>query len=123
VGVATASGRLFLEVVTPAAVARLVQRHAALAGAVPVPAVLAASDDGVLVLPGLPGAPMRTLLAGNGAGLRDPAHLDTLLDGLRQRSRPARRGGGHTVTPRPGPGIMPACWPRRPGRRGRGWRH
>jgi hypothetical protein len=47
-----------------------------------VPPVLAATPDGVLVLPGLPGTPMRTLLAGHGAGLPDPAHLDALLDAL-----------------------------------------
>ena len=79
---ATASGRLFLKVVAPSAVQRLVQRHAALAGAVPVPEVLTATADGVLVLPGLPGTPMRTLLAGDGAGLPAPAHLDALLDAL-----------------------------------------
>ena len=78
----TTSGRLFLKVVAPSTVDRLVQRHTALAGTVPVPPVLAATPDGVLVLPGLPGTPMRTLLTGDGAGLPDPAHLDALLDAL-----------------------------------------
>jgi hypothetical protein len=82
VEVTTTAGRLFLKVVAPPAAGRLVERHTALAGAVPVPEVLAVTDDGVLVLPGLPGTPMRTLLAGDGVGLPDPAHLDALLDAL-----------------------------------------
>jgi hypothetical protein len=81
VEVTTTAGR-FLEVVARPAAGRLVERHTALAGAVPVPEVLAVTDDGVLVLPGLPGTPMRTLPAGDGAGLPDPAHLDALLDAL-----------------------------------------
>lgn len=78
----TPDGPLFLKVVRPAAVARLVARHAVLAGAVPVPPVLASTEDGVVVLPGLPGTPMRELLAGDGAGLPGAAALDALLDAL-----------------------------------------
>jgi aminoglycoside phosphotransferase (APT) family kinase protein len=63
-------------------VARLVERHAVLAGPVPVPPVLASTDDGVVVLPGLPGTPMRALLSGDGTGLPGATVLDALLDAL-----------------------------------------
>ncbi len=76
------AGALFLKVVRPSAVQRLVERHAVLDRAVPVPPVLGSTDDGVVVLPGLGGKPMRTLLAGDGAGLPDAAALDALLDAL-----------------------------------------
>jgi hypothetical protein len=78
----TGTGTLFLKVVRPAAVGRLVERHAVLDGAVPVPPVLAATDDGVVVLPGLAGTPMRELVAGDGAGLPSATALDALLDAL-----------------------------------------
>ncbi|MGY1752828.1 aminoglycoside phosphotransferase family protein [Blastococcus sp. SYSU D01042] len=78
----TGTGTLFLKVVRPSAVARLVERHAILHGAVPVPSVLASTDDGVVVLPGLPGTPMRRLVAGDGDGLPGARTLDALLDAL-----------------------------------------
>lgn len=78
----SAAGSTFLKVVRPVAVGRLVERHAVLAGAVPVPPVLAATDDGVVALPGLGGTPMRELIAGVGAGLPDATTLDALLDAL-----------------------------------------
>jgi hypothetical protein len=83
---ATGSGSLFLKIVRPVAVARLVERHAVLTGAVPVPPVLATTDDGVVVLPALPGTPMRDLLVGDGAGLPDAGALDALLDRLPERA-------------------------------------
>ena len=52
----TSTGPVFLKVVRPSALSRLVERHRILAGSVPVPRVLAGTDDGVLVLPGLPGS-------------------------------------------------------------------
>ena len=78
----TGAGSLFLKVVRPVAAARLVERHAVLHGSVPVPPVLGCTDDGVVVLPGLSGTPMRELLAGDGRGLPDAAGLDSLLDAL-----------------------------------------
>lgn len=78
----TGTGTLFLKVVRPVAAARLVERHAVLDGAVPVPPVLGCTEDGVVVLPGLAGTPMRRLIAGDGAGLPDAATLDALLDAL-----------------------------------------
>jgi hypothetical protein len=82
VQVTTATGPLFLKVVRPGAVARMVERHAVLDGAVPSPPVLATTGDGVVVLPGLPGDPMRPIVAGNGRELPDAAELDRLLDAL-----------------------------------------
>ncbi len=114
------SGTLFLKVVRPSAVARLVERHAVLDGAVPVPPVLGATDDGVVVLPGLSGTPMRELIAGDGAGLPGAAALDALLDALPaaaagvtavSRSRPGDahgRAGDHaTVLSMVAPELSP----------------
>lgn len=78
----TGEGSLFLKVVRPSAVDQLVARHAVLAGAVPTPPVLTATTDGVVVLPGLTGTPMRALLSGNGGPLPDADELDRVLDAL-----------------------------------------
>jgi len=98
----TARSRLFLKVMRPSAVERLVARHRLLAGAVPVPPVLTATADGVVVLPGLPGTSLRALLAGNGAGLPDPAALDEILDALPPAvaglSTPGRRVPGDALS-------------------------
>jgi aminoglycoside phosphotransferase len=82
VEVTSGAGPLFLKVVRPAAVGRMVERHAVLDGAVPSPPVLGSTDDGVVVLPGLPGHPMRPLVAGDGHGLPDAVELDRVLDAL-----------------------------------------
>lgn len=89
----SSAGPLFLKVVRPAARTRLAERHRVLADAVPVPPVLAATDDGVLVLPGLPGEPMRPLLAGDGRGLPAPAELDRLLDAFPAAAADLRPAG------------------------------
>jgi Phosphotransferase enzyme family len=78
----TSDGPVFLKVVRPAALGPMVARHAAMDGAVPAPAVLTTVDDGVLVLPGLPGTPMRPLVAGDGRGLPDPAEPERVVDAL-----------------------------------------
>ena len=78
----TTTGVLFLKVVRPVALPRMVERHVALDGAVPSPPLLATTEDGVLVLDGLPGTPMRGLIAGDGRGLPDAAELDRVLEGL-----------------------------------------
>ncbi|MPQ98776.1 phosphotransferase [Modestobacter sp. I12A-02628] len=82
VEVTSARGTWYLKVVRPRAAAPLAERHAVLGSGAPVPPVLAGTPDGVLVLPGLPGTPMRALLAGDGAGLPDLAAVDAVLDAL-----------------------------------------
>jgi hypothetical protein len=77
------AGDTYVKVVRPAAVQALVERHAALAGSVPVPEVLHATDDGVVVLPALPGRPW---VPGPGGH----AQLSALLDALPEVDRPAR---------------------------------
>jgi hypothetical protein len=89
----TPDGRWFLKVVRPRVAGRLVHRHALLSGRVPVPPVLAATDDGVVVLPGLGGTPLRELLAGDGAGLPGAAALDAVLDALPPELANASPGG------------------------------
>jgi hypothetical protein len=84
--------RLYAKVVRPSAVATLRRRHDLLAPHLPVPPVLAATPDGLLVLPELSGTPLRTLLARD-APLPTPEALDALLDGLPEDllGLPARR--------------------------------
>ncbi|MGY1772850.1 hypothetical protein [Blastococcus sp. SYSU D00813] len=94
------AGRWFLKVVRPAAAPPLAARHRALAAAVPVPPVVAASEDGVLVLPGLPGTPMRTALGGDPAALPPPEHLAALLDALPAIEAPAGRRDPTDPVPR-----------------------
>lgn len=89
----SSAGPFFLKVVRPAVLGRLAERHRVLAGAVLVPPVLAATDDGVLVLPGLPGEPMRPLLAGDGRGLPSPAELERLLDAFPAAAADLRPAG------------------------------
>ena len=73
--------RRYAKVVWPSAVAKLRRRHDLLAPQLPVPSVLAASSDGLLLLPEVAGTPLRTLLARD-APVPAPATLDALLDGL-----------------------------------------
>jgi hypothetical protein len=82
VQVTTAAEDLFLKVVRPAAQPRMVELHRLLDGVVPAPPLLATTDDGVLVLAGLPGTPMRALLTGDGHGLPTATELERVLDGL-----------------------------------------
>ncbi|NEK84428.1 aminoglycoside phosphotransferase family protein [Blastococcus saxobsidens] len=91
VEVSSPAGRWFLKVVRPTAAAGLAARHTAIAAVVPAPPVLAATDDGVLVLPGLPGTPMRVALSGDAQQLPDPLALEALLDRLPVIGGPARR--------------------------------
>ena len=91
VEVASPAGRWFLKVVRPAQVAGLAARYDALAAAVPVPPVRAATDDGVVVLPAVPGTPMRRALTGDATRLPPPAALEALLDRLPVVDGPRRR--------------------------------
>jgi Phosphotransferase enzyme family len=88
----TPEGRWFLKIVRPGATDELVRRHRLLDGSVPVPPVLATTDDGVVVLPGLDGTPLRNLLSGDGAGLPDACALDAVLDALPPELAEHRRG-------------------------------
>jgi hypothetical protein len=100
VEVTSPAGRWFLKVVRPTAVADLAARHATLSAAVPVPPVLAATGDGVVVLPGLPGTPMRAALAGDPAALPEPATLEALLDALPSVPAPPSRRDPADPVPR-----------------------
>ena len=75
--------RTFLKVLPPARAARVARRMAAAGAAgVPVPAVRAAPERGVLLLASVPGLPWRALLAGPEAAALDPARVAALLDRL-----------------------------------------
>ncbi|KYK08218.1 phosphotransferase [Micrococcus sp. CH7] len=75
--------RTFLKVLPPARAARVARRMAAAGAAgVPVPAVRAAPERGVLPLASVPGLPWRALLAGPEAAALDPARVAALLDRL-----------------------------------------
>jgi len=75
-------GRLFLKVVRPEAVEALHRTHRALAASLPVPDSLGWSEDGVLVLPGLPGRTIRELLRSGHSQLPAPASIGALLNRL-----------------------------------------
>ncbi|GAA1287619.1 hypothetical protein GCM10009609_62560 [Pseudonocardia aurantiaca] len=73
--------RLYAKVVRPSAVAALRARHDLLAEHMPVPRPLACTPDGLLVMPELPGTPLRALLDGD-IPPPGPAALTSLLDTL-----------------------------------------
>lgn len=70
---------LYCKVVRPTQVDTLRRRHELLAPHVPVPPVVAAADDGLIVLPALPGDGVRAVLTDDGP-LPDAAALEALLD-------------------------------------------
>lgn len=73
-------GRLYLKVLRPSVVQSLHDTHRALAAHLPVPNSLGWTDEGVLVLPGLPGQTLRELLRSGRATVPSPAAIETLLD-------------------------------------------
>jgi hypothetical protein len=75
-------GVLFLKVVRAAKVEALHHTHRSLAAALPVPDSLGWTDDGVLVLPGLPGRTLRELLRSGHSVLPAPASIHALVDRL-----------------------------------------
>ncbi|KQS63918.1 phosphotransferase [Modestobacter sp. Leaf380] len=100
VEVTAPGGRWFLKVLPPAQTPALATRHALLAGAVPAPPVLATTDDGVLVLPALPGTPLRELLGGPVPWAAVDRVLDDLpaaLAGLPPVRTPLDRAAGHAT--------------------------
>lgn len=81
--VTTPTGRIFVKVLRPAALDAVRSRHDLLTAAgVPVAPVLAAREDGLLVLGELVGTPLRTAIAGSGARSLDPRDLVSVLDRL-----------------------------------------
>ena len=75
-------GRLVLKVVRPTTVEALHAAHRSLAAALPVPDSLGWTDDGILVLPAVPGTTLRELLRSGHSQLPAPAAIDALLDRL-----------------------------------------
>lgn len=75
-------GRVFLKVVRPHAVRRLHELHRSMAGLLPVPDSAGWSDDGILVLPAVPGTTLREALRSPHGDLPEPAAIDRLLDAL-----------------------------------------
>ncbi len=74
-------GRLFLKVVPPDRAQRLHENHRLLAPHLPVPDSIGWTDDGIVVLPGVGGATLRSVLRRGGASPA-PAAIDGLLDRL-----------------------------------------
>jgi Phosphotransferase enzyme family len=79
--ISDAGRRLYAKVVRPSAAAALRARHDLLAEHLPVPRLLAATPDGLLVMPELPGTPVRVML-GRDVPPPGPAALTGLLDAL-----------------------------------------
>lgn len=75
-------GRLYLKVVRPPTVEALHTTHRSLAAALPVPDSLGWTDDGIVVLPALPGSTLRDLLRSGRSQVPPPAAIDALLDRL-----------------------------------------
>ena len=81
--VATSAGALVIKAVRPSKIANLHARHRLLAAAgLPVPASLGWTDDGLLVMPMLPGASLRDRLRVGAAGLPSGGQVLGLLDRL-----------------------------------------
>ena len=74
--------RWFVKVVRPSAVAGFCHRHDVARRHVPVPAVLASSPDGLIVLPEAQGTPLRALIIDGNTALPSPDELESLLNAL-----------------------------------------
>ncbi|MGV0795226.1 phosphotransferase family protein [Mycolicibacterium sp. XJ1819] len=92
VAVADGQKTWFVKVVRPAVAASLRARHDLIGALLPVPPVLAATSDGLLVLPRATGTPLRQVLATDGPA-PPPAELDALLDALPPELTRFPRGG------------------------------
>ncbi|EHK87754.1 phosphotransferase family protein [Saccharomonospora azurea SZMC 14600] len=79
--ITTGSERLFAKVVPPGELAGLRERHELLADHLPVPRLLATTDDGLALMPALRGTSGRTALR-QGQPMPDAAALEALLDRL-----------------------------------------
>jgi hypothetical protein len=85
--------RLFCKVVRPARVDALQARHDLLAAVLPTPPALAATPDGLVVLPAASGTSLRAVIDGGGA-LPDGHALEAVLDRLPPAVAALRRGSG-----------------------------
>jgi hypothetical protein len=74
--------RWFAKVIRPSEVAGLCHRHDVACRHVPVPPVLAATPDGLIVLPAAKGTPFGTLILEGDAALPSPETLEAVLDAL-----------------------------------------
>jgi Phosphotransferase enzyme family len=72
----------FVKIVRPSAVADLCHRHDIARRDLPVPPVLAATPDGVIVLPEAKGTPLQTLIIDGCAALPSPEALESVLNAL-----------------------------------------
>ncbi|CAN5637879.1 hypothetical protein BH11ACT6_BH11ACT6_15500 [soil metagenome] len=83
--VSDSCSRWFVKVVPPVAVAGLQRRHALLSAVLPVPPIVAADADGLIVLAEAPGTLLRHLVSRDapyGTALPNPKALQQLLDRL-----------------------------------------
>lgn len=88
----TPRGLVFAKVLRPAQAAELHERHrAAVAAGCPAPAPLAFAPHGLVVLDGLPGSTLRSLLRTPDAVLPEPAELLALLETLPRELATRRR--------------------------------
>lgn len=109
---------LYCKVVRPSQVGGLRRRHELLAAGLPVPPVVAADDDGLLVLPALPGTAARTVLA-EGGPLPDAAALDALLDRIPDAVLELPGRPGHVENAAHFAGVLELTAERDPTSRGR----
>ena len=77
-----ARGRVFLKVVRPDRVRALHDLHRDLTEHLPVPNSIGWSDDGILVMPAVPGVTLRRALQSPTGAVPAPASIDALLDAL-----------------------------------------
>ncbi len=75
-------GRIFLKVVRPDRARGLHDLHRSLADRLPVPNSVGWTDDGIVVLPAVPGVTLRSVLRSGDSNAPDPASIGELLDAL-----------------------------------------
>lgn len=92
--ITTGATRWFAKVVPPRELADLRRRHDLLAPCLPVPPLTATTDDGLALMPALPGTSGRTALR-EGLPVPDAATLENLLDRLPAELRALGRAPDH----------------------------
>jgi hypothetical protein len=104
-------GRLFLKVVRPAKAQALHDTHRALAPHLPVPDSLGWTDDGIVVLPAVPGRTLRDALRSSDQELPPLAAIDALLDRLPEQLAGAPARGGPVDIAEHHAGVVAATVP------------